>query len=57
MRALHAAAFGVAVALTLGRRRHRCSASCRHQIRHCRRAVMLRTDQIGRSLMEGLQLW
>jgi hypothetical protein len=55
MRVLHAAAFEVAVASVLGRRRNRWSESCRHQNRGYPRAGMLRTDQTGRSLLEGFQ--
>jgi hypothetical protein len=57
MRVLHVAAFGVAVALVLGRRQDRGSESFRHRIRDYPRAVMLRTDQTGRSLLEGFQWW
>lgn len=56
MRASHAASFGVAVALTLGRRPNHGSRRFRRQSRCYPRVVNVHTDQIGRSLLEGLQL-
>lgn len=55
MRVLHAASFGVAVASVLGRRRDRYSGNSRRHTRDYPRVVMLHTDQIGRSLLEGRQ--
>jgi hypothetical protein len=56
MRVSHAASFGVAVASILGRRPIHGLEICRRQSRCCPRVVNARTDQTGRSLLEGLQL-
>jgi hypothetical protein len=56
MRVSHAASFGVAVALILGRRPIHGLERFRRQSRCYPRVVNARTDQTGRSLLEGLQL-
>jgi hypothetical protein len=57
MRVLPAASFEVAVASALGRRHNHGLGRHRHQIRDYPHAVMIHTDQTGRSLLEDFQLW